>query len=102
MVGQECIEGTDQEAETTTGRWERPRCYEHDTKVPTAIWQSPRTESHEVTDVLGDDDALLPAHRDEKIDILRGPEPSSFRDSHDIVAAAAERPSYLWRQVLIE
>ncbi len=96
MIGEQCLESSNQAAKTTAGRREGSRRHEHDTKVPAAIRQSPRTESHEVTDVLGDDDAPLPARHDENIDVLRGPELSSFRDGHDIVAAAAERSGYLW------
>ena len=99
---QEGLERANQSAETVAGCWERPRCHEHDTNVPAAIRQSPRAQSHEVTDVLGDDDAPLPGRRDEHIDVLGGPELSSFRDSHDIVSTVAERPSYRRRQVLIE
>ena len=78
MSGQEDLKRANQSAETVAGRWERPRCYEHDATVPAVIWQSSRAESHEVTDVLGDDDAPLHGRRDEDVDVLRGPELSSL------------------------
>ena len=102
MIDQERIEGAHQSAQSIAGRWERSRRHKHDTCVPVEIWQAPRSKSHEVADVLGDNDAPLPGRRDEDLDILPATQVPSFRDSHDVMAAAAKRLGQIWRQVLVE